>query len=592
MTGAELKQRLAAILAADAAGYSRLMAADERATVAALDAARAVFRKHIESFQGRVVDTAGDSVLAVFETVVGAVGAALAVQHELDSASRATTEEPRLQFRIAVHLGDVIVKPDGTVYGDGVNVAARLQALTEPGGVMVSDLVESAVHGRVKAAFVEQGAYKVKNIGHPIKAFRVQATEPIAMGSSMPAIEGGPAASGRPLIAVLPFENMSGDPSQAHIADGLTEDLITALSMYRWVRVVARHSSFAFKGRAVDVRQVAKELKTNYIVEGSVRRAGNRLRVTAQLLDGVTGEHLWAERYDRDLEDLFALQDEITGMIAGRMEPELGMAERQRAIRKPTQNLGAWDCYHLALSHMYRFAPESNAEAQRLFRRAIELDPQFAQAHARLAYCMILDMVYFDAPAAPKALDEALRLAQNAVALDAEDAFCHMAVGRARIARREYELGLAGCKAAVALNPTMGVAYCGMGDALTYSGRLADAIPYFEKAIRLSPNDPWRWAFYSYGALALILAGRLEQAVEWAQKAILIPNCQYWARAHLAVALIYLGCSHEAAGTLAELKRLKPEFSLALAREKLFYLESREQLERYLEGLRRAGLNE
>lgn len=398
--------------------------------------------------------------------------------------------------------------------------------------------------------------------------------------------------SDKPSIAVLPFENMSGDPSQAHIADGLTEDLITALSRYRWLRVLARHSSFAFKGRGEDVRQAAKELEANYIVEGSVRRAGNRLRMTAQLLDGVTGGHLWAERYDRELEDLFALQDEISAMIAGRIEPELGMAERQRAIRRPTQNPGAWDCYHLGLSHMYRFAQESNAEAQRLFQHAIELDPQFAQAHARLAYCKILDMIYFDASPMPEALDEALRLAQNAVVLDPDEAFCHMAVGRVRIARREYELGLAGCRAAIAMNPTMGVAYCAMGDALAYSGRLAEAAPYFEKAIRMSPNDPWRWAFYAYEALALFLGGRLKKAVEQAQKAILTPNCQYWARAHLAVALAYLGRSDEAAATVAELKRQKPGFSLPFAREKLFYLESSEQIERYIDGLRRAGVRD
>jgi tetratricopeptide (TPR) repeat protein len=241
---------------------------------------------------------------------------------------------------------------------------------------------------------------------------------------------------------------------------------------------------------------------------------------------------------------------------------------------------------------MYRFAQESNAEAQRLFQRAIELDPQFAQAHARLAYCKILDMIYFDASPVAEALDEALRLAQNAVVLDPDEAFCHMAVGRVRIARREYELGLAGCRTAIAMNPTMGVAYCAMGDALAYSGRLAEAAPYFEKAIRMSPNDPWRWAFYAYEALALILGGQLKQAVEQAQKAILTPNCQYWARAHLAVALAYLGRSDEAAATVAELKRLKPGFSLPFAREKLFYLESSEQIERYIDGLRRAGMRD
>jgi TolB-like protein/Tfp pilus assembly protein PilF len=588
VSSAELKQRLAAILVADAAGYSRLMELDERATIAELDAARALFRSLIESNQGRVIDMAGDSVLAIFETVSGAVGTAIAVQEALGSARAAAPEERRMRFRSGVHLGDVFEEPDGTIYGDGVNIAARLQALAEPGGIMVSDLVHGAVRGKVGAAFAEHGACEVKNIGRPITAFRLQTTEHASAVASLPASGGSP-ASARPSVAVLPFDNMSGDASQTYLADGVAEDLITALSRYHWLRVVARNSSFALKGRPVDVRRAAKELEANYIVEGSVRRAGNQLRVAAQLVDGATGEHIWAERYDREWADLFALQDEITSMVVGRLEPQLERVEQQRAIRKPTQNLGAWDCYHIALSHMYRFTPEGNAEAQRLLRRAIEFDPRFAQAHARLAYCTIFEMVYFDARPAPEALDEALRLAQNAVALDAEDAFCQMALGRVHIARRDYELGLAACEAALALNPNMGIAYCGMGDAFTYAGRLADAIPCFEEAIRLSPNDPWRWAFYSYGALALILVGRLEQAVEWAQKAILVPNCQYWARAHLAVALGYLGRTAEAAATLADLKKLRPEFSFAFVREKLFYLENSEQVERYLEGLRHAG---
>jgi len=567
------------------------MAADERETIAALDAARRVFKSQIEANQGRVIDMAGDSVLAVFETATGAVSAAVGIQQELSVSSSVVAEGRRMRFRIGVHMGDVIEKTDGTIYGDGVNIAARLEGLAQPGGITVSDSVRNAVKGKVGVSFEDQGEQKVKNIADPVRAYRAS-LEGCTAAKPASASEISSAASARPSVAVLPFDNMSGDASQTYIADGFTEDLITALSKYHWLRVVARNSCFAFKGQAVDVRRAAKELEAKYVVEGSVRRAGNRLRVTAQLLDGATGEHIWGDRYDRELEDLFALQDEINGMIVGRLEPELGVAERTRAIQKPTQNLSAWDCYHLGLSHMYRFTREGNVEAQRLLRRAIELDPRFAQAHARLAYCMILEMVYFEAPPAPEALEEALRLAQSAVALDAGDAFCLLALGRMHIARREYEMGLAACKAALALNPSMGIAYCGVGDALAYSGRLADAIPYFEEAIRLSPNDPWRWAFYSYGALAFILVGRYEQAMEWAQKAILVPNCQYWARAHLAAALGYLGRTAEAAATLADLKKLRPAFSLAFVREQLFYLESSEQIERYIDGLRRAGVRD
>ncbi len=585
MSGNELNQRLLAILAADAVGYSRLMAVDERTTVAALDSARAVFRDQIEANQGRVIDMAGDSALAAFATATGAVATALAVQQALNASGSSVPEDRRMRFRIGVHLGDVMEKADGTIYGEGVNIAARLEGLAEPGGIMVSDSVRNAVKGKVEANFEDRGEQQVKNIADPVRAYRVS---PRACGAAEPTLASAGRPSARPSVAVLPFDNMSGDAGQTYIADGLTEDLITALSKYHWLRVVARNSCFAFRGQAVDVRRVAKELEANYVVEGSVRKAGDRLRVTAQLIDGATGEHIWAERYDRSLTDLFALQDEINAMIVGRLEPELGVAERTRAIQKPTQNLGAWDCYHIGLSHMYRFTQEGNVQARRLLRRAIELDPRFAQAHARLAYCMILEMVYFDAPPAPEALDEALRLARDAVDFDGEDAFCLMALGRVHIARREYEMGRAACKAAVALNPNMGIAYCGMGDALAYSGHLGESIACFEEAIRLSPNDPWRWAFYSYGALAFILEGRFEQAAQWARKAILVPQCQYWAWAHLAAALGHLGRVPEAAASLAELKKLRPGFSLDFVRGRLFYLENSEHIERYLEGLRRA----
>ena len=575
-----IRQRLVAILAADAAGYSRRMSEDEHGTLDALEAARSVFRTAIEGNNGRVIDTAGDSVLAVFETAKGALAAAIAVQDDLSARGQGS-----LHFRVGVHLGDVIQKPDGTIYGDGVNVAARLQALADPGSVLVSDLVYGALRGKMGASFVEHGTHRVKNIERPITAFRVRTAGEL---TERPVSEVAPAA--RPSVAVLPFDNMSGDERETYMADGLTEDLIAALSKYRGLRVIARNSCFAYKGRAVDVRQAAKELGAQYVLEGSVRKSGTRLRVVAQLIEGASGDHLWAERYDRELQDLFALQDDIVGMIAGRLEPEVATVELQRAMRKPTQNLGAWDCYHLALSQLYRFTPDANAEAERLFRRAIEFDANFALAHARLAYCLILDMVYYDAPATPDVLDEILSLTKKAVSLDPSDAFCHLALGRAHIARREYELGLAACEAGLRLNPSMGIAYCGMGDALAYAGRAQDAIECFETAIRLSPNDPWRWAFYAYGALTLIFLRRFDHAAEWAQKALLVPNCQYWASAHLAVALGHLGRQAEARAALANLKKMHPDFSLPYAREQLFYLERAEQIELYLDGLRRAGM--
>lgn len=581
-----IKQRLAAIMSADVAGYSRLMAADEVKTVALLDAARAVFSAQIRSHQGRIIDMAGDSVLAVFETASGAVTAALDIQKELGVFSASAQQDQRMLFRIGVHLGDVIEKADGTVYGDGVNIAARLQALAEPGGVTISQVMHGAVRNRVSASFEDQGEHRVKNIAQPVRAFRLKLELGQPGSAALPEHE----PLRKPSVAILPFDNMSDDAGQDYFADGITEDIITALSKNRWLSVIARNSTFAHKGRSHDVRRLAQELGADYVVEGSVRKAGNRIRITAQLIEGASGNHIWAERYDRDLADIFTLQDEVTGTIAARIEPELGAVERQRAQRKPTQNLNAWDCYHLGLSHMYRFDREGNLEAQRLFRRAIAADPGFAAAHARLAYCVVLEMVYFDAAPSHELLDEALAIAKTAVALDDKDAFCHLAVARVHLARREYREALAACRTSLDLNPSLAQAHCAMGDALSYAGRVEEAILEFHESMRLSPQDPWRWAFLSYEALAQIFLRQYDKAVELAQAALRVPNCQHWANAHLAAALGHLGRKDEGNNAVAELLRRKPDFCCRYAEEHLFYLESREQIEHYLKGLRKAGV--
>ena len=307
MSGTDLKQRLVAILAADAAGYSRLMSLAECGTVAALDVARSVFRAQTEANQGRVVDTAGDSVLAVFETAAGALNAALGIQAQLTEPHKDTPVERRMQFRIGIHSGDVMEKDDGSVYGDGVNIAARLQALAEPGQITVSDAIHGAVRGKVSATFVDQGEQQVKNIEHPVRAYRVQVgekAEPATASVAKPlAGEIDLSLPDKPSIAVLAFANMSGDPEQEYFTDGITEDIITELSRFHSLFVIARNSSFTYKGKAVDVRTVSKELGVRYVLEGSIRRAGNRIRVTAQLIDAITGNHIWAEKYDRVLED-------------------------------------------------------------------------------------------------------------------------------------------------------------------------------------------------------------------------------------------------------------------------------------------------
>ena len=340
MSDRGLRQRLAAILAADVAGYSRLMAADERATVAALEAARKVFRTQIEANQGRVIDMAGDSVLAVFDTATGAVSAALAIQKIVNSSAGSVPEDRRMHFRIGVHLGDVIEKADGTIYGDGVNIAARLEGLAEPGGLTISDSVHNAVRGKVSASFVDQGDRKMKNIPIPVHTFAVRAAGAAAPKAAPAVGEIDLSPPDKPSIAVLPFANMSGDPDQEYFTDGVTEDIITELSRFRSLFVIARHSTFTYKGNAVDVRTVAKELGVRYVLEGSIRRSGNRIRVSGQLIDAVSGNHIWAERYDRLLEDVFAVQEEITRSIVTSIAPQIEASEIDEDPHCPARELG------------------------------------------------------------------------------------------------------------------------------------------------------------------------------------------------------------------------------------------------------------
>ncbi len=380
MSDGELRQRLAAILAADVAGYSRLMSADERATVAALDRARAVFRKSIESSQGRVVDMAGDSVLAIFESAAGAVSAALAIQNELAAASGAVPEDRKMRFRVGVHLGDVIEKADGTIYGDGVNIAARLEGLAEPGGIAVSEAVQATQRNRAEVAFRDLGEHAVKNIAHPVHAFQVQSHA----GEAEPAQRACPqlALPDKPSIAVLPFDNMSKDPEQEFFADGVVEAITATLSRIRSFFVIARNSAFVYKGKPVNVQQVGRELGVRYVLEGSVQKAGDRLRITVQLIDTTNGAHVWADRVDGTIEDIFDLQDKITERVAGALQPSIRLAEIERARRKRPQDLGAYDYTMRAMPYVWALEKEASAKALELLGQALRLTPS-TRSHCR-----------------------------------------------------------------------------------------------------------------------------------------------------------------------------------------------------------------
>lgn len=396
----------------------------------------------------------------------------------------------------------------------------------------------------------------------------------------------------RPAVAVLPFMNLSSEAEQEYFSDGITSDIITHLSKHRWLEVTARNTSFGYKGKAVDVRKLGSELDVDYVVEGSVQRAGNRVRVSAHLIGARTGNHVWAERFDSEIEDIFSLQDEITEKIVARIEPEIGFAERNRIVLSRPANLKAWDCYHLGIFHFFRFTSGDNIEAQRLLKKSQELDSHFGEAHAWWAYAVILGMVYWDTPPTQELLDQALAACDRALSIDGQNASFHMLKARVLLARREYDAALAENEIAITMNPTFAAAHCGLGDSLAYEGRLDESIDCFEKAVELSPNDPQLWAFLTYGALAFLFKGDFTTALKWADRASTIPNCQYWTTAHKVVALVNLDRVEEAKRSVSHLLQQNPDFSLAFTREKLFYLKNPEQIELYMRGLQSAGVPE
>jgi adenylate cyclase len=417
--------------------------------------------------------------------------------------------------------------------------------------------------------------------------------QPAAMAD--PVLAGSIAAGGvghadRPSVAVLPLVNLSQDPAQEYFADGVTTDIISRLSRYRWLDVVARNTAFGYKGKSFDLRQLRAALAVDYVVEGTVQRAGERVRVGVQLIDARSGHSRWSERYDRELADIFELQDEITETIVARLEPEIGFAERNRVVHARPGNLQAWDCYHLATFHFFKFTGPDNVEAQRLLLQCQQMDPLMGDAHAWWAYAAILGMVYWDTPVTQQRLDDALHACETALLLDPQNATFLALRARVRLARREYDMAIADNEQALRLNPSFAAAHCGLGDSLAYETRYDEAIERFERAIALSPNDPQGWAFLTYGALALIFKGDYARAIEWADRASGIPNCQYWTIAHKAVALALLERVDEAHVVAASLTSRMPEFCCDFVRKKLFYLKDPQQIERYIGGLQAAGV--
>ncbi|TVR20358.1 MAG: hypothetical protein EA389_16330 [Ilumatobacter sp.] len=414
-------------------------------------------------------------------------------------------------------------------------------------------------------------------------------------GSGRSAPVGTPAAmpiDENPVVAVLPFDDVSSGRGSVHLAAGLTSDVITGLSRHRWLRVISRAMSSGYQGLPDAVRRLSDDLGVGYVVEGNVWVEGRRLRVTVNLTEVASGTCRWAERYERDIEDLFDVLDEITDVVVATIEPEVGFAERQRVHRGQRADPRAWDLFHLGVDHLFRFTAHDNLEAQRLFDRARVIDPGFGDAQAWWAYSVVLGMTYWGTEPDGATLDAALAATTVAIGSDDHDAVFHMLRGRVQLARRDYRSALIENQRAIELNPTFAAAYCGLGDSLSCEGRYDEAIEQFTRSVALGLHDPQRWAFLSYGALAHLLAGRYEEAVEWADQAAVIPNCQYWALAHRVVALAHLGRTDDCASAVEALVRDCPHFTVAYARHKLFYLKRPEQLACYLDGLRAAGVPE
>jgi TolB-like protein/Tfp pilus assembly protein PilF len=582
MAEERVERRLAAILAADMVGYSRLMEVDEAGTLAALKAHRAqLIDPEFAAHGGRIVKTTGDGLLAEFASVVDAVAGAAAIQRAMAERNKDVPRDSRIEFRIGVNLGDIIIDGDD-IYGDGVNIAARLEGLAEPGGICISGAAVDQVEGKLDLAFEDGGEQRVKSIKKPVRVYRVRmATKAVEPALGLP---------DKPSIAILPFENVSGDPEQEYFADGITEDIITSLSQIRWLFVIARNSTFSYKGKSPDVRQVARELGVRYTLEGSIRKAGNRVRISAQLINATTGNHLWARRYDRELEDIFALQDEIAESIVAAIQPELGSAEQERARRKLPENLNAWDIYQRGLWHMYHFTNEGLDEAQKLFARAIAMDPDFAPSHGGMAYVHVQKAFYAAPETRVETLDEALSMARKAVALDEKDAVGHFTLGRAHSLRCEFEAGVDELETAIDLNPSFAQAHFGLGHVLSHSDRMEKAIPSFDRAIRLSPQDPHLFAFYATRALTHLYLGQYDAAASWARKAVRAPHATFWPHLAYAASLAYLGQADYAKAALAELLKYRPGYTCAVARDDFFFTRNNEIVERAVDGLRKAGL--
>ncbi len=637
MTESQVTRRLAAVLAADVAGYSRLMEADEKATIATLDAYRLIFREHIEADRGRIVDTAGDSVLAVFETATGAVRAAIAIQERLQAANQPLPEDQRMQFRIGVNLGEIVGKPDGTIYGAGVNIAARLESLAAPGGVTISGAAFDQVEGKLAATFDFIGEQQVKNIERPVRAYHLRgegSARPTAarsgLGRRRPLLiglvalvaigvaawlQGGfgdrekspapetsvarPSLPDKPSIAVLPFKNLGGGSEQDYFAQGITEDIITDLSKISGLFVISRYSSFGVVERfgggdgeglheMARATAAATALNVRHILQGSVRRSDEQVRITVQLLDAETGRHIWAERYDRDVSDIFAVQDEIAEKVVAALKVRLVEGERQRMVRKYTDNMQAYDLFLRARRLQGGVTGGTNAEARALIEQAIALDADFAAAHAELSWIHMQAYYYQWTDDLERSVRQAVDMAERAVALDDTLAAAHARLGWAYLGTRRFDEAVAAGRRALVLDPNYGDGYLILSEILIYAGAAEEGIRVARQGIPLDPYLSYHHLLHI--ANGYVVLGDHDRAIETAKRAI--EHNPDWPGGYIWLAAIYgqRGPPGEAGRMFAEVLRQTPNFSIE-ARRRMFAYRDRSIADWMIGGLHKASAN-
>jgi adenylate cyclase len=593
LSSEHVERRLAAILAADVAGSCRLIGIDEEGTLAQLKALRkTLFDPKIAEHHGRVVKNTGDGAIAEFASVVDAVRCADEIQRGMAEQNIDVPQDKRIELRIGIHVGDIIIE-ENDIFGDGVNIAVRLEGIAEPGGISISDDARRQIRGKVDATFEDLGSQSLKNIAEPMRVWRVPYGRAVPAVPNRWPVDETLALPDKPSIAVLPFTNLSSDPEQEYFADGMVDDIITALSHFKALFVIARNSSFTYKGRAVDVKQVGRELGVRYVLEGSVRKAANRVRITGQLVDTATGAHLWADRFDGGLDDIFYLQDQITESVVGAIAPAIEKAEIERAKRKPTESLDAYALYLRGLTKYYQFANrQANEEALRLFYRAIELDPDFASAYARAAACYATDKANGWFSGTAYEIAEVSRLAHRAVELGEDDAMALTDSGWALVfVACDLEMGAALIDSALALNSNLALAWTCGGWAKLWLGEPDAAIERFERAMRLNPIGPTRAGGIRTGsAHAHFFLGRYAEAASWAAIQDM-PDAQPGLRIS-AASNAMAGQAEQAQKSVARLLQLYPALRVSNLKSVLGPYRRAEDVLLYQEGLRRAGLPE